>query len=670
MADDPLSYFRIEARELVDGLTQGALRIERSGSFGADERRQLLRLAHTLKGAARVVRQSAVADASHALEDVMLAAGDRPDRELTSRMLALIDQIARQLPGDEPPAPEGVPSVAAPARVVAGTAPTDDVARTVRIDLGEVDVLLERVSAAAAQCAGIHGQLLDHARSMPLVARRQVDALDGLSTTLGQLRDRVRQMRLAPAHSLLVPLERAVRDAALSAGVQARFESAGGTHRLDADVLAAVRDALIQLVRNAVAHGIEPAPVRKAIGKNPEGVVAVTVERRGSRIAFVCRDDGRGIDLESLRQAAAATGAVDAQRAARLTQQELVTLLLAGGLSSRRAASQLAGRGVGLELVNAVAARLNGVVTIESTAGAGMCVSLTVPVSLRSLTCLLIEGGGSQALVPLDAVRGVVRLPELEMLSIDGRTHVIADGRPVPFVPLHTVLGRPATADAADAVAPAFAVIVDGTGSDGAHGADGTAAAVPPDSLIALATTRPGEVTTAIVQGLPPLAAVLSSIRVVAVDERGAIVPVLEPSALLEASRGARPAPLAPPSRTARILVVDDSITTRMLEQSILEAAGYDVELAASAEEGLVKAAAGTYDLFLVDVEMPGIDGFEFVQRTRQDEKLRLVPAVLVTSRSAEEDRQRGLDAGARGYVVKGEFDQEVFLRTIRGLVG
>jgi two-component system chemotaxis sensor kinase CheA len=118
------------------------------------------------------------------------------------------------------------------------------------------------------------------------------------------------------------------------------------------------------------------------------------------------------------------------------------------------------------------------------------------------------------------------------------------------------------------------------------------------------------------------------------------------------------------------ILVIDDSLTTRMLEQSILESAGYEVTLAASAEEALVKTAEQAYGLFIVDVEMPGMNGFEFVARTRADPALKETPAILVTSRSSDEDRRRGREAGARAYIVKGEFDQGDLLRAIRQLLG
>jgi two-component system chemotaxis sensor kinase CheA len=145
---------------------------------------------------------------------------------------------------------------------------------------------------------------------------------------------------------------------------------------------------------------------------------------------------------------------------------------------------------------------------------------------------------------------------------------------------------------------------------------------------------------------------------------------VLSPDGLIEAALRARPQPVATPRPAATILVIDDSLTTRMLEQSILESAGYRVSLATSAEEALEIAGGLRFDLFVVDVEMPGMSGFDFVARTRADEQLRATPAVLVSSLASDAHKRRGLEAGASAYIVKGEFDQGVFLRTVRGLVG
>src|SRR5262245_11033908 len=240
--DDPRHYFTTEARELVEGLTQGALHLERTGALTEPQRKHLMRLAHTLKGAARIVKETGIADAAHAIEDLITAAGDTPPRQLASRLLAHLDAISRQIP--EEPALQ-------PADRRVSTAPREEAARTVRVELSEVDGLLQRAVDVAARCAEIREQLSAAAAELPPSARRAVAALDSLAGEVAHIRDDARRMRLMPANTLFVTLERAVRDAAQAAGIRARFVASGGEHRLDADVLATIRDALIQIVRNA-----------------------------------------------------------------------------------------------------------------------------------------------------------------------------------------------------------------------------------------------------------------------------------------------------------------------------------------------------------------------------------------------------------------------------------
>ena len=446
-------------------------------------------------------------------------------------------------------------------------------------------------------------------------------------------------MRLAPASSVFLAVERAVRDAAQAVGVMVRFTATGGEHRLDADVLGAIRDALIQLARNAVAHGIDHPAERAAKGKPPEGQIALHVERHGPDVAFTITDDGRGLDLDGLRAAAARAGHREP-----LGEGEIVHLLLAGGLTTRRAATQIAGRGVGLDLVRSIVSRLHGGITLANTPGHGVKVALRLPVSLRSLRYLRLESGAVAALLPLDAVRRTVRLADAALGVLGGQTHVTIDDAAVPLLTVDDVLTGAAGLEARVAV-----VLTAG------------------DALVALAGQQFGETAETIAQALPPLSGAVGLIRGIALDADGRILPVLEPSALAgRTSSVTRP---LQSRREHRVLVIDDSVTTRMLEQSILEAAGFTVDMAASAEEGLICAASTPYDLFIVDVEMPGMNGFEFVAAARQDDALARTPAILVTSRGSDEDRQRGADAGARGYIVKGEFDQDTFLGLVRRLV-
>jgi two-component system chemotaxis sensor kinase CheA len=408
----------------------------------------------------------------------------------------------------------------------------------------------------------------------------------------------------------------------------------------------------MHVVRNAVAHGIESEAERLAARKPLAGRITVSVERRGHRIAFLCRDDGRGIDVEAVRRVAVRRGLLPSGAAASPDAQEIFRLLLQGGLTTASALTEVSGRGVGLDVVRETAARLKGEVTLRSERGLGATIEICVPVSLSSVPALVVDAAGISASIPLDAVRRTLRLAESDIARSRESDSIVYEGNVIPFVPLATLLRRPASSDRGRRH---WSAVVVRSGA----------------ALAAVGVDRLTGTASVLVRPLPAHGEVDAVVAGATLDAGGDPQLVLDPEALVLAAKMERVA-RAEPDAGPRLplLVVDDSLTTRMLEQSILESAGYEVELATSAEDALGKAKGKRYGLFIVDVEMPGMSGFEFVAHTRADPILREIPAILVTSRGSAEDRQRGRDAGARGYVVKGEFDQGHLLQTIRDLIG
>jgi two-component system, chemotaxis family, sensor kinase CheA len=676
MGRDPYRYYRIEARELLDELGKGALDLEK-GRAGPELVGRLLRLAHTLKGASRVVKQADIAALAHEVEEELEAQrGGGPDAparaSAISRLLARMESL---LAGLDPPGPGR-----------GASRPGDEGTQPIPIDVDEADAVLRLLSEQSAHRAALRaeGAGLEQAWRLAVALADQLGPRrggDGAGGTAGaiagdlrallahvrrgfgaaadradrdhaELMNAAERLRLGPTGAMFMPLERAARDAAQALGKSVEFTATGGEHRLDVGVLAPLRQALLHIVRNAVAHGIESPPERAAAGKPEAGRIDLRVERRAHRLALVCRDDGRGIDRESVRRAAVERGVVSASEADALDPDQALWLVLRAGVSTSRSVSEVSGRGIGLDAVREIAARLQGEVSLASEPGVGTTVEVCVPVTLSSMAVLLVEVGGSRAAVPLSAVRRTFRVAPGET-GRSGCGEVVFDGTDaVPFMRLGAALKRePSRQDPASACS---AVLIE---------AGGSRVAVGVDRLLG--------VETVLVRPLPPLSPPSPLTMGVWLDAGGAAQLALDPEGLAAAVRlGSRaPSSAAPPSR-APVLVIDDSLTTRMLEQSILESAGYDVEVAVSAEEALAKAGNQRYGLFVVDVEMPGMDGFEFVARTRADPVLRETPAIMVTSRSTPQDRRRGEEAGARAFIVKGEFDQAQLLRTIRELLG
>jgi two-component system chemotaxis sensor kinase CheA len=326
-------------------------------------------------------------------------------------------------------------------------------------------------------------------------------------------------------------------------------------------------------------------------------------------------------------------------------------LLEGGGISTSNAVTEASGRGIGLDVVREVVARLGGRATLRTQPGEGTTLDLEVPVSLASLEALVVEASGARAAIPVSAIQEAIRVDRSEMAhSADGDS-IRYEGALIPFLPLAQAIGQE-PGGARDGRMWS-AVVLRGRGGRAALGVD---------RLLGR--------TTLIVRPLPALASVGPIIAGASLDAEGNPQPVLDSDRVIEAAQQTRRTVRAPATPLAPILVVDDSLTTRMLEQSILESAGYPVELASSGEEALEKARHQHFRLFLVDVEMPGMDGFTLLEQLRQDPVQHDIPAFLVTSRDTPEDRARGARVGARAYIVKSEFDQAELLERIRGLVG
>ncbi|MGD1059722.1 MAG: response regulator, partial [Solirubrobacteraceae bacterium] len=562
---------------------------------------------------------------------------------------------------------------------------------TVRVDLGDMDVLVESVAESGVRLAGLKSKLVavenaanlatllvshlsapgvdtgseraavslskgraiagDLQAALKPLTRSLVSGVEQVERELAQVRDTAHHLRLVPASAVFAPLRRTVRNTAQVLGKQVDFVTAGGEHRLDAHVLAAVRDALLQMVRNAVAHGIETPAERARLGKAALGKVLLKVRRKGNRVVFACEDDGHGFDVAALRTAVVKRGVVSAEAAEGLNAEDLFRLLLRGGISTSGAVTEVAGRGIGLDVVRETATKLKAEVTMWTAAGNGCTVEISVPVSLLSLSAVVVECGDLSASLPLDAVEQTLRLVENDLARSPDGNSIVFNGSTIPFLSLADALGRPSSRKQE----ARFSAVVVRSGIE--HAAIGV------DRILSTATV--------LLRPIPAFAGVDPVVAGAALDAEGNPQLVLDPAALVHAAGAKRVISVQEePQRTPVVLVIDDSLTTRMLEQSILETAGYKVHLATSAEEALEKAREKDYDLFVVDVEMPGMDGFEFVAHARSTPALASIPAILVTSRNSAQDKKRGEEAGARAYVVKSEFDQAQLLQTIRRLIG
>lgn len=479
-----------------------------------------------------------------------------------------------------------------------------------------------------------------------------------LTTLADQLQDDVGRMRMVSFETLVGGFQRIVRDLARETGKQIQLDVVGMTVEVDKTVLDVLKDPILHLIRNAIDHGIEVPEVRQAQGKAPTGRLAVEVEQRGSEIVVRVSDDGRGINLTSLRQKALQNGLISAQDAEAMSDEDVRSLIFHPGLTTATQVTAISGRGIGMDVVRDRVESLRGRVSVSSTAGEGTTISLNVPVSLTRIRCVLLEIGGETYAVPSAVIVRMATVRRDTIFTAENRDMIVLEDLPVPLVSMADLLGVPGGAQAADELTLVAMRAADRTV---AFEVDG----LQSERELVLKSLGPEITRAQFVSG----AALLGT---------GAIVIVLDANDLVRSATGrtlpARRLPVVADEAAvvewkARILVVDDSITTRTLEKNILETAGFDVRVAIDGQEAWQMISEQHFDLVISDVEMPNINGLELVKMIKGTEHTHQIPVILLTSLAKPEQQEAGLKAGADAYLVKSRFDQGELLQLIRAIL-
>lgn len=463
----------------------------------------------------------------------------------------------------------------------------------------------------------------------------------------------VRLLRLFPFADACAGLERAVRDLAAAGGKEAQLRIGGGDVELDRSVLEGLKDPLLHLVRNAVAHGLETPAERQAAGKISRGVVLVEAALRGAQVEVAVSDDGRGLDPAAIRKEAKRRGLPEPQ-----DEGELYRLVFLPGFSTISEVTDLSGRGLGLDIVRSRLESLRGAVELASERGRGTRFLLRLPLTLSTASALLVRAGGAVFAIPTAYVQKLVRAGPDAFRSVEGRAVLVAGGSPVPVVPLARILGLEPRGEPR---AAKTALLILGSGH--------RRAALAVDELLSE--------TEVVVKNLGPRLARVRHVSGATLLADGKVALILNASELLETALGRvaagepSPAPPAPERREsrARLLVADDSVTTRSLLKSILEAAGFEVAAAADGAQAWDLLQEKGADLVVSDVDMPRMDGVALTEAIRASKRFRELPVVLVTALESERDRARGVEAGADAYLPKSAFDQRNLLETIAQLL-
>jgi two-component system sensor histidine kinase and response regulator WspE len=735
--------FRMEAEEQVRVLQNGLMELE-SGAATAVTLEALMRAAHSLKGAARIVGLDAIVDLTHVVEDRFVAAqhGQALKPAEVDRMLTATDWLARlqAVPEKEtaawfetnaaeieaftsqfseeiasvtgganatpmetasahgaatvspPPTPpkREVPPVNPPEPepeddIFAAHAPGEQRShqRQIRIAAEGFDKIMSTASetlVASRTLAGYAREFerrghavalavltLDDPESAPALKKAALHEIDrqtsGLATDVAEF-DRVARAhertaedlyrnvlagRLRPFSEGIRAAARLVRETARELGKQVRLEVLGETTRVDRDILEKLEAPISHLITNAIDHGIETPAERVARGKLGEARLRIHARHENGRLVITVQDDGRGVYPDELRERVVSRGLVTQETAAGLSQAELLEFLFLPGFSTRESVNAVSGRGVGLNVVQSMVQEAGGSVVVQSEPEAGTTFRLTLPVTRSVVRVIRIQVEGETYAVPLVRIDRVAQLEPVAGPDAASLPIVEFKGANIPVISLGPLLGLSTRA------LPAGAIPLLLCGS------------------VAFAVDRLVDEIELPVRRLDSRLGKIPGVSAASLDENGLPLLILDVEDLIQTALG-RPAGAGDETNggasTPHILVVDDSHTVREMERRLLVRSGYQVTTAQNGQEAWNLLRLNDYDLLISDIDMPQMNGIELVTKVRENPRLARMPVIILSYKARDEDRRRGLDAGADFYLTKGDFQNDNFRQAVVDLIG
>ena len=749
-----LELFRLEADTQTAVLSAAVLAIEEvEHSPTAIE--SMMRAAHSLKGAARIIGLDPAVRVAHAMEEVFVAAGKglfkvgpehadvllagtdflgsiaraddalQPGGPWTDRANQLVSRLTALLgtpsspplppqpprPGTEAPAQTPAPpqgALAADAPAAPAPAVFDQFDRVVRVSAdsltrlvglaGEslvearqlrpfVDSLLALRTTQARLCDtitalderidrgglddaalrdGVRHTLREQAATVLAGLTRRCEEFESFASRTEDLSSRLHHevlaSRMRPLADGIRGFPRLVRDVSRSLGKQVRLEVRGDQTGVDRDILEKLEAPLSHLIRNALDHGIEQPDSREAAGKPTVGTILLEARHRAGMLQITVTDDGKGIDVGHLKSRAVTLGLVSPQVADRLSAAELLEFLFLPGFSTKNVVTEISGRGVGLDVVQSMTKAVGGSVRVATQAGRQTVFTLQLPITMSVIRALLVDIDGEPYAFPLTRIDQILSCRRDDIRTVEGRQYVDRDGVAIGLVLAAQVLDlkAPAVPVADDALS---VVVISDHGQQ--FGLIVTAFLGERDLEVRPLDPRLGKVpdinSASLLENGDP-------VMIVDVDDLVRSIDGLLMGRRLTRVEFARMAEQA--CRRKRILVVDDSITVRELERQLLQSRGFDVDVAVDGVDGWNAFRGGQYDLVVTDVDMPRMDGIGLVSLIKADPTRKNIPIVIVSYKDREEDRLRGLEAGANRYLTKTSFHDQTFLNTIMDLIG
>ncbi|MCG6980179.1 MAG: response regulator [Deltaproteobacteria bacterium] len=716
-----LPDFIAAARDNVEAINLGLAVLEKEPA-NSEVLQEVYRHAHSLKGSAMTMGFERMGKLAHHMEDVLralqknqlpvtaeacdalyetndaltvmldtLAASKRIRVDAESTMVRLANllpelqptegaMVVEMKPTAEPP-PSSETSVSAMDTVRVTTAKLDELvnlaaeAAVAQLHLSsEIDKLMhirdrwhqlrmhehgDVQPAEPARERGLVNKLFELGDSLEEMGRRLQEAAENAGRHIENLQHRSMEIRMLPLALVLNTLPRAVRDLSRQFGKKVVFTVKGEQTTIDKRILEQIGDPLTHLLRNALDHGLETPDGRRSAGKPEVGTIRLEVKQEGAKVLVILEDDGRGIDSETLKKAALEKGLVNEKEVAGWTEAQLLELVFLPGLSTSGLVTDISGRGVGLDVVRANVERLKGQVEVASELGKGTTFTISLPLTLATVHALMVRCAGEVLAVPTFSVAKTFQVPLKEIKSIQGRQAVVHQEEILPVRSLAASLGW--------------------KGRNGGPLKEGKALIV----ILQAGERKVGFLVEDILGELEVVSKDLGShlkkvdyVAGATILGSGEVAVILDVPQLLwrghaEAStKNGVTAEEISSTLGKLILVVEDQVFTRQMEKSILEGAGYRVVTAENGLDALNRLEQQDFDLVLTDILMPKMDGFALTRKIRSNKKTKSLPVVVMTSMESEEDKRRGLEAGANAYLIKSSFDQKHLIETIETLLG
>jgi two-component system sensor histidine kinase and response regulator WspE len=526
--------------------------------------------------------------------------------------------------------------------------------------------MLERQGGAALDA--LARSTLDDARARAGECRtlvgEQLTELDGYARRVDDLSDRLYRealkSRMRPFGDCAQGFPRMVRDVARQLGKEVRFELSGEATDVDRDVLESLEAPLTHLLRNAVDHGLEAPAERGGAGKPAQGVVRIEARHHAGMLAITVSDDGRGIDPAALRAKIVERGLLPESVTQNLISLELFEFIFLPGFSTASTVTEISGRGVGLDAVRSMVEAVSGVVRVSSELGRGTSFYLQLPVTRSVMRAVVAEVASEAYAFPLLRIERILRVAAAEVQTLGAVQYFVLEGENVSLVGASQILGFGSEAPGGKEIC--VVVIGDRTRRYG----------VAVDKFLGEhdLVVRPLDARLGKVQDIAAAAILVdgSPALILDVDDLMRSIEKLAQAGRIDKLTARSDGKAG--SVRKRVLVVDDSITVREVERQLLVNRGYDVDVAVDGIDGLNSVRNQRYDLIVSDIDMPRLNGLELVRAIKQDPRLGSTPIIIVSYKDREEDRMRGLDAGANYYLTKSSFHDETLLRAVEELIG